>query len=513
MDFITELSLDSKYLQSCDIDAPVYRMEPFCLVIHGGSGDLAKRKLLPTIFSLYQQGELSESFSIVSLGLPPLDDQGYRELMVEACRAALGEGFDAVKWQSFSRQLHSIGGSFDDVATFQALRTLLQELVPRCGNNTIHYLAVPSDLAPVIAAQLRNVRLCDGEFSTKVVVEKPFGRDRASARSLNKALLESFDENGIYRIDHYLGKETVQNIIFFRFSNTIFEQLWNSRYVDNVQVSVAEDMGVEHRAAFYERTGVVRDILQNHLLQLVALVAMEPPIGFAADLIRDEKVKIFRSIRPLTFGDVDADAVRGQYGPGTIGERAVPGYRQEPAVAPESTTPTFVAARLSVANWRWAGVPFYVRTGKRLARRVTEICIQFRQPPLRLFGRTCDVLEPNVIVLTIQPEEGIRLRFGVKSPGTANQIAPVNVRFNYRESFTGSPQQPYGKLLLDCMKGDLTLFERQDGVEAMWDVVDPLLARWEQVAPTDFPNYRAGTWGPAAAGELLARGGRRWLTG
>jgi glucose-6-phosphate 1-dehydrogenase len=282
--------------------------------------------------------------------------------------------------------------------------------------------------------------------------------------------------------------------------------------VDNVQITVAEDIGVEHRSAFYERTGVVRDILQNHLLQLVALVAMEPPIGFEPELIRDEKVKVFRSIRPLDASSIDAGAVRGQYAAGVAGGLPVPGYREEPGIATESWTPTFVAARLVVANWRWAGVPFYVRTGKRLARRVTEICVQFRQPPLRLFGRSCDVLEPNVIVLTIQPEEGIRLRFGVKSPGSANQIAPVTVRFSYHEAFTGFAAEPYGKLLLDCMRGDLTLFERQDGVEAMWDVVDPLVARWEALPPPDFPNYRAGTWGPAAADELLGREGRRWLT-
>jgi glucose-6-phosphate 1-dehydrogenase len=512
MEFITELSLDSKYLQSCDLEAPVLTLEPVCLVIYGGSGDLATRKLLPTLFELHQQGELPKQFAVIGAGLPSLSDHAYRELMAGACRAALGESFSREKWESFAGLLFSVGGGFDDQATFAGLLSRLRELASRCGNRIIHYLAVPPDVTPLIVANLKALRLCGGEYSTKVVVEKPFGRDRSSAGELNRVLLDAFSERSIYRIDHYLGKETVQNIIFFRFSNTIFEQLWNSRYVDNVQVTVAEDIGVGHRAAFYERTGVVRDILQSHLLQLVALVAMEPPIGFDAELIRDEKVKVFRSIRPLAVSDVDAEAVRGQYGAGSLGDRAVPGYREEERVAPGSTTPTFVAARLAVANWRWAGVPFYVRTGKRLARRVTEICIQFRQPPLRLFGRTCDVLEPNTLVLTIQPEEGILLRFGVKNPGTANQIAPVNVRFTYRDAFSAAPAPPYGKLLLDCMRGDLTLFERQDGIEAMWDVVDPLLERWEQVAPTDFPNYRAGTWGPAASEGLLARAGRRWLT-
>jgi glucose-6-phosphate 1-dehydrogenase len=488
-------------------------MDPFCLVIYGGSGDLATRKLLPTLFELYQQGDFPEPCAVIGAGLPSLSDEAYREVISAACREALGENFAPDKWPGFARFLFAVGGGFDDQSTFESLLSRLKELAPPCGNRIIHYLAVPPDATPLVVANLKALRLCGGgEFSTKVIVEKPFGRDRSSAEELNRILLDAFSEKSIYRIDHYLGKETVQNIIFFRFSNTIFEQLWNSRYVDNVQITVAEDVGVEHRAAFYERTGVVRDILQSHLLQLVALVAMEPPIGFAAELIRDEKVKVFRSIRPLDASEVDAEAVRGQYGPGTLGLRAVPGYREEEGVAPGSTTPTFVAARLAVANWRWAGVPFYVRTGKRLARRVTEVCVQFRQPPLRLFGRSCDVLEPNVLVLTIQPEEGILLRFGVKNPGTANQIAPVNVRFTYRGSFSAAPAPPYGRLLLDCMRGDLTLFERQDGVEAMWDVVDPVIARWEQIAPTDFPNYRAGTWGPAAAEALLARTGRRWLT-
>ena len=513
MDFITELSLDSKYLQSCDIDLPSYNLQPFLLVIYGGAGDLATRKLVPTIFNLHLQGELPAACSIIGVGLPALSDDSYRGLMAEACEEALGANFNSALWESFGSTLFSVGGSLQDPATYKKLRDRLEELTKSCGKMLIHYLAVPPDITATIVSYLREMHLCSGDYSAKVVAEKPFGRDRASASALNRVLREAFEESSIYRIDHYLGKETVQNIIFFRFSNTIFEQLWNSRHVDNVQITVAEDEGAGHRAAFYERTGVVRDILQNHLLQLVALVAMEPPIGFEAEFIRDEKVKIFRSIRPLAPRDVDAEAVRGQYGAAKTGLVAVPGYREEEHVPPDSSTPTFVAARLAVANWRWAGVPFYVRTGKRLARRVTEICLQFRQPPLRLFGRTCDVLEPNVLVLTIHPEEGIRLRFGVKNPGTANQIAPVNVHFTYRDSFAVASPEPYGKLLLDCIKGDLTLFERQDGIEAMWNVVDPLVARWEQVAPADFPNYRAGTWGPAAAEELLARNGRRWLTG
>jgi glucose-6-phosphate 1-dehydrogenase len=512
MEFITELSLDSKYLQRCDIPVPQYRIEPFTLVIFGGAGDLARRKLVPMLFNLFLQGEMPERFMILGVGVPVMDDGSYRTLMAEACRVRLGDACSSEAWDTFSSSVFYEGGTFEEPATYAHVRDRVSAMSRTCGHNVIHYLAVPPDVTPLIVGNLRQIHMCGGEFSVKVIVEKPFGRDRRSAAELNRVLREAYPENGIYRIDHYLGKETVQNIIFFRFANTMFEQLWNSRYVDNVQITVAEELGVEHRAAFYDRTGVVRDIFQNHLLQLVALVAMEPPIGFEAELIRDEKVKIFRSIRPLDAEAVDTGAVRGQYAAGSVGGAVVPGYREETGIPPTSWTPTFVAARLSVASWRWAGVPFYVRTGKRLARRVTEICVQFRQPPLRLFGRSCDVLEPNVIALTIQPEEGIRMRFGVKNPGTANQIAPVTVRFSYHEAFTGFAAEPYGRLLLDCMRGDLTLFERQDGVEAMWDVVDPLVARWETLPPGDFPNYPAGSWGPAASEELLARDGRRWLT-
>jgi glucose-6-phosphate 1-dehydrogenase len=510
VDFVTDLALESRFLHGCDIPLPSRRVEPFTLVIYGGAGDLARRKLVPTLLRLFAQGELPERFCVLGAGLPELADDAWRAQMAEACRQSPVSGFTPERWPAFAGCLQYQGGAFDDPGFYDRLRERIAGLADSCGSRVVHYLAVPPDAAPLIVANLRRVRLCDGEFSAKVVVEKPFGRDRASAAALNRVLREAFDEDRIYRIDHYLGKETVQNIIFFRFSNTIFEQLWNSRYVDHVQITVAEDLGVGHRSAFYERTGVVRDILQNHLLQLLALVAMEPPIGFEAEFIRDEKVKVFRSIRPLDAASLD-DAVRGQYAAGRVDDGDVAGYRQEPGVAPDSPTPTFVAARLAVANWRWAGVPFYLRTGKRLARRLTEIVVQFRQPPLRLFGRSCDVLEPNLLALAIQPEEGIRLRFGVKNPGTDNQIAPVTTRFTYHEVFADASREPYGKLLLDCLRGDLTLFERQDGVEAMWDVVDPLVAHWEATPPAAFPNYAAGSWGPAAADELLQRDGRRWL--
>lgn len=413
----------------------------------------------------------------------------------------------------FREHLFYASGSFDNNATYKSLRAKMQGMDGKWGSNAIYYIAVPPSATPIIVAKLRDMELCSVGDAGKIIVEKPFGRDTATARELNSILTSAFTESQIYRIDHYLGKETVQNIIFFRFSNTIFERLWNSQYIDSVQITVAEDIGIEHRGGFYEQAGVVRDIVQNHLMQIIALIAMEPPIGFEVDFIRDEKVIIFRSIRPITEEEIDRYTVRGQYGPGEVKGREAAGYRAEENVDNTSNSPTFIAARLAVANWRWAGVPFYVRAGKRLARRVTEVCIQFKQPPLRLFGQKCDILAPNILVLTIQPDERIFLCFGVKYPGTANKIYPVKVDFRYQDVFQEKTRPAYGRLLVDCMRGDLTLFVRQDGVEAMWEVVDPIIEHWEGDAAKDFPNYAAGSWGPAAAMELIERDSRKWVTG
>lgn len=381
MEFITELSLDSKFIRGCDIPPQPSKIEPLALVIFGGAGDLAGRKLMPMLFNLYLQGELPERFAILGAGVPELEDAAYRVLMAEACRTRLGGAFAADGWERFSQSVFHQGGAFDDPGTFTLMRDRIAALRQGCDSDVIHYFAVPPDIAPLIVDNLKLLKMCGDENSVKVIVEEPFGRDRVSAAALNRVLRAAYPESSICRIDHCLGKETVQNIVFFRFYNTIFEQPWNSRYVENVQITVAESQGVEHRAAFYERTGVVRDILQNHLLQLVALVAMAPPIGFEADLIRDKKMKFFRPIRPLDEASTDAGAVRGQHAAGESGRAAVAGYREEPGIPMDSLTPTFVATRLAFANWRWAGVPFYVRTGKRLARRVTEICIQFASRP------------------------------------------------------------------------------------------------------------------------------------
>jgi glucose-6-phosphate 1-dehydrogenase len=510
----TTNTADGETIPTCDIPLDDFTIDPFTLVIFGGAGDLSRRKLLPMLFHIFMEGDLPPDFSIVGFGLPAMDDEGYRNLVREAVRTHGEEPFQDKQWEEFSRHLQYLSGDFETDANYEKLTGELNLL---CGKQSgekrrvIYYMAVPPNFFPVIINQLSTHRLCKDRFDTRIIIEKPFGRDRGSAEALSRTLREAFDESQIYRIDHYLGKETVQNIIFFRFANSIFEPLWNRRYIDNVQITVAEDIGIEHRGIFYEQAGVVRDIIQNHMLQLVALVAMEPPVGFAADYIRDEKVKIFRSIRPMDRDYLDAFSVRGQYGPGTIGGETVPGYREEENVAKDSNTPTFIAAKLHIDNWRWAGVPFYIRAGKRLPKRITQICIQFKQPPLSLFSNTCDILNPNFLLLTVQPREEITLHFGVKYPLSRNAIHPVNMEFDYQKAFKTKRHSPYERLLIDCMRGDLTLFVRQDGIAAQWNVVDPLIARWEENPATDFPNYPAGTWGPDESDKLLERDGRGWL--
>ncbi len=506
-----------KFLKPCEGPPEGYEPDPFTMVIFGGAGDLSKRKLFPTLFHLFLENEFSAGFSILGFGRLPLSDEQYRAMMKDAVKEFGEEVFDEGRWDEFSGHLFFLSGRFEEHDKYNELADRLSRIsIPtREGKrNIIYYMAVPSREMPVIVEGLKqhDLCLCKGDLDTRVIVEKPFGRDRASAVELNRLLTGAFDERQVYRIDHYLGKETVQNIMFFRFANSIFEQLWNSRYIDNVQITVAEDIGIEHRGAFYEETGVVRDIVENHIMQLIALVAMEPPIGLEAEFIREEKGKIFRAIRPLNDEYIDKFMVRGQYAAGSVHGVSAAAYREEKGVAPDSATPTFFAGKFFIANWRWAGVPFYVRTGKRLARRVTDIWIQFKQPPLRLFGRACDALQPNAIVLTIQPEERISLGFSVKYPHGADRVYPVDMTFSYEDTFNVKAPPAYERLLIDCMKGDLTLFARQDGIEATWEALDPLIARWESIRPADFPNYPAGSWGPAEADLLLKREGRSWLT-
>ncbi|OPY67024.1 MAG: Glucose-6-phosphate 1-dehydrogenase [Syntrophorhabdaceae bacterium PtaU1.Bin034] len=510
-----EIIVDSRYLQTCDIRLSETELHPFTLVIFGGGGDLSRRKLIPSLFHLFKEKELPRDFSILAFDRLELDDARYRKVMEEAIRASDQRAVEKSVWEDFSGHLFYLCGSFEKSDSFERLR----ERVDRVGipastgtKDVIYYMAVPPHAVPLAVEKLKDHALCKGLWDARIVVEKPFGENRESAARLNRLLTGAFDEKQIYRIDHYLAKEPVENITFFRFSNTIFEEVWNRRYVDSVQITVAEDIGIEHRGVFYEKAGVVRDILQNHLLQLLSLMAMEAPSGFTPDLIRDEKVKIMRSIRPVDADYIDRYMVRGQYGEGRVGDRDEPGYRREPNVAAASRTATFFAGKFYIDNLRWAGVPFYLRTGKRLAKRITEICIQFKRLPLRLFGRTCDVLDPDVLFLTIQPDEVISLRFLVKYPYSSNQVYPVRMDFSYKEAFKTPHHEAYEQILLDLMRGDLTLFVREDTIEEMWSVVDPIDERWESIPPDDFPNYRAGTWGPAAAERLMEQEGRRWLT-
>ncbi len=498
-------------LRKCAVDLKELKVEPFTMVIFGGSGDLSKRKLMPGLFHLFDAGELAAGFSALSFGLPQKDDDAYRGEMLEALRqfdSPPAEG----KWEGFSRNLYYLPSRFDDDNGYEELCRRIDRISVRdqAGKtNILFYMAVPPDMVPLIVGKLKKFNLCKGPLNARIVVEKPFGVDSGSARELNRTLVDAFDECQIYRIDHYLSKEPVQNILFFRFANFIFEQIWNRNYVDHVQITVAEDIGIEHRGSFYERTGVVRDIVQNHMLQILGLIAMEPPVGFSADYVRDEKTKVFNSVRIVEAEEVDKYTVRGQYGPGRTGGKEVGGYRQEKDVAPLSLQPTFFAAKFYIDNMRWAGVPFFLRAGKRLAKRITEICIQFKQLPLRLFGAPCD---PNILVFTIQPDEKISLKFGVKYPYSVDEIYPVNMVFGYRDTFQMKARPDYERLLLDCIKGDLSLFVRQDSVEAMWQIVDPINARWESMPPRNFPNYAAGSWGPREAETLIGESGRRWFT-
>ena len=510
-----EDTVASRYLQNCDIPVAENHLEPFVMVVFGGAGDLSKRKLLPALFHLFRERELPNEFAIVGAGRASHSDEEYRNLIRKALREFREPPAAETEIEEFLRHLFYWSEGPEAVAKFQDLRAKIEAVGAPARDvrkQVIFYLAVPPGATPGIVSRLKEADLSGSRFQARIILEKPFGQDLRSARALNEVLREAFTEDRIYRIDHYLGKETVQNLIFLRFSNSIFEHLWNRRYIDNIQITVAEELGIENRGAFYEQAGVVRDIVQNHILQIIGLIAMEPPIGFSPDFIRDEKVKVLRAIQPVDEKYADLFMVRGQYASGIINGRSVPAYREEKGVDPNSFAPTFFAGKFYIANWRWAGVPFYVRTGKRMTRRATEVVIQFYQPPLRLFGRSCDTLDPNALVITIQPEEKISLRFGVKYPYSANQIYPIDMNFCYRDVFQTPPHPAYERLLIDCLRGDLTLFVRQDQIEAMWEVVDPILKRWDDTPPLDFPNYAAGTWGPVEAHRLLEREDRRWIT-
>ena len=489
--------------------------EPCTVVIFGATGDLTHRKLVPALYNLQRERLLPPGFSVVGFARRDWSDDFFRDSLLKDAKEFSRSGIDPNLWGSFAEGMSYIQASFDDPAGYAALAVRLRELDEQRGasGNRLFYLSTPPESYATIIQQLGAAGLArsPGNGWTRIIIEKPFGRDLTSARALNAEVHNVFDEQQVYRIDHYLGKETVQNILVFRFANGIFEPLWDRRYVDHVQITVAETVGLEGRGGYYEHAGAMRDMVQNHLMQLLTLTAMEPPIGYRADAVRDEKVKVLRAIRPMPPEQVDQHTVRGQYGPGTVAGQAVPGYREEPGVAADSMTETYVALRFFIDNLRWAGVPFLLRTGKRLPKRVSEIAIQFRSAPLMLFddGPLSDI-EPNVLAMQVQPDEGITLRFDSKVPGQANQIRPVTMDFRYNAAFGVESPEAYERLLLDAMLGDSTLFTRSDEVEASWSLITPIHQGWAQDAPPPFPNYEAGTWGPKAADMLLGKEWRSW---
>ncbi len=489
--------------------------DPCVMVIFGAAGDLTQRKLIPALYNLAKAGLLPHEFAIVGMARGAMTTDDFRKKVADDIKHYTGADADATIWQWFSQRLYYMRGEFQDKAVYPQLKELLETVNKdhlTHGNYFFYLATAPSFFGPIVE-QLAAAGLMEEKNGhwRRVIIEKPFGHDLESARALNKQLLLVADEKQIYRIDHYLGKETVQNILAFRFANGIFEPIWNRRYIDHVQISVAETVGVESRGSYYDTAGALRDMVPNHIMQLISLTAMEPPISFGANAVRDEQAKILHAIQPFSSEEVLSETVRGQYGEGKVGGKPVIGYREESDVPPDSKTETFVAMKLAIDNWRWAGVPFYLRTGKALSSQHTHIVIQFRRAPFVLFRDTqVENLMPNQLVLHIQPEEGISLQFAAKVPGPVMQLGAVDMSFNYSDYFGTQASTGYERLLHDCMIGDQTLFQRADMVEAGWCVVSPVLDVWKALPPRYFPNYAAGTWGPKDADELLERDGRQW---
>jgi glucose-6-phosphate 1-dehydrogenase len=485
------------------------------MVIFGATGDLTSRKLVPALYNLALERRLPGGFSVVGFARREWDDAHFRQVLLDGVNANSRTGeADAQLWSSFAEGIFYHRSSFDEPDGYTALAEQLHQIDQQrgTGGNRVFYLATPPEAYPEIIRQLgaAGINRSPNGGWTRIIIEKPFGHDLASARDLNQQVLTVFDESQVYRIDHYLGKETVQNILVFRFANGIFEPIWNRNYVDHVQITVAESVGVEDRGGYYDTSGALRDMIQNHLMQLVTLTAMEPPVAYDADAVRDEKVKVLRAIRPIAPDEVERFTVRGQYGTGNVNGRAINGYANERGVASDSQTETYVGLKLHIDTWRWAGVPFYLRSGKSMPRRVSEIAVQFRTVPTVLFADTpMNDIEPNVLAIKIQPDEGITLKFGSKVPGQA-QIRPVTMDFRYGTSFGVASPEAYERLLLDCMLGDGTLFTRRDEVEASWNLITPIHQGWAQGPRLRFPNYEAGTWGPAEADAFMARDGRSW---
>jgi glucose-6-phosphate 1-dehydrogenase len=493
--------------------------DPCIVVIFGASGDLTKRKLLPALYHLEQSGLLPKDFAVVGVARRPLEDS-FAADMKDGVISGGGVEENDPKLAPFVDRIQYHAMNFDDASGYDALKAKLAELDGKFhtrGNRLFYLATAPEYFSDIINflgqhGMAKAAEVTDGGHKAwvRTIIEKPFGHDLESAKALNNEVNKVFSEDQIFRIDHYLGKETVQNILVFRFANGIFENVWNRNYIDHVEITAAESIGIEGRGPFYETAGALRDVIQNHVMELLSFVAMEPPVSFEAAAVRAEKVKVWRAIQPIH----PADTIRGQYGPGNVDGKPVVGYRQEERVHPRSQTETYAALRLEIENWRWAGVPFYIRAGKRLAKRVTDITIQFKVPPLHLFkdheGKGGEGIRPNVLSIRIQPDEGITLRFGAKIPGPSMNIGPVNMDFSYAESFGKSSANGYERLLLDAMLGDGTLFAHRDGVEATWSLITPILQEWAKNPIKDLPNYAAGTWGPQTSDAMIEGDGRKW---